>query len=127
MKKNFKATNPALAYISGGQEQEEREPVKQETEIQGEPAAETAEPQAVQEPGSEITPDTLKYKVPAGYRIALVETRSRRVQLLMQPSLFNRLSKFAKKSHISRNEAALLAISTFLGEEEKKVETERKK
>lgn len=103
MKKDFKTVNPALAYISGGQEQE--------TEHQA------AEIKAVKKSKKESTPAA--GNVPQGYRPAYVEARSKRVQVLIQPSLFDRLSKYAKRAGVSRNEAILTAISSYLeGREE---------
>ena len=44
---------------------------------------------------------------PVGYKIdpAFIETKSRRVQLLIQPSVFNAVDRIARKKGISRNEA----------------------
>lgn len=74
-KKSFK-DNPALQFISAADEQEA--------------------PQA--------TPNTAK--APAGYKVnpLYVETKSRRLQLVLQPSLFERVKARATASGLSVNE-----------------------
>ncbi len=73
-KKSFSSSIPAAMFIS-------------------EPAEPTTEPQANKE-------------IPAGYRVnyGLVETKSKRVQLLMQPSLHARIKAAAAAQGLSFND-----------------------
>lgn len=73
-KKTFK-DNPALQFISTAEEEEQEAP-------------------------------TTAAKAPEGYKLnpLYVETKTRRLQLVLQPSLFDRVKKEAKKSGLSVNE-----------------------
>lgn len=75
-KKSFK-DNPALQFISTAEEEEKY-----------------------------IVPEQETGKAPGGYKInpLYVETKSRRLQLVMQPSLFDRVKRRAKQSGLSVNE-----------------------
>ena len=59
---------------------------------------------------TDSTPQTISESMPAtvpkGYKInpLYVETKTRRLQLVLQPSLFDRVKKEAKKSGLSVNE-----------------------
>lgn len=88
-KKDFKATNPALSFISAaGSEQEQTE--------QTAPATRT--------------------KAPAGYKLnpMYVETKSKRVQLLMQPSIAEAIKALAHDKGISMNEAIAEAVKEYI-------------
>ena len=89
-KKNFKGMNPAEAFISVPEE-----PVKEEA-----PALPTSTP----------------VKPPEGYKLnpLYVETRSKRVQLLLQPSTVQALKDLAKAQGESMNELANKAILEYL-------------
>lgn len=89
MSKDFKNENPAMAFIS-------KKP--QETESVRENA------------GFE------QNRPPRGYRIdpRYIETKSKRVGVLMQPSVFERLKEFAFEKHISVNEAINEAVQQYL-------------
>lgn len=78
-KKSFK-DNPALQFIS---------------------AAADPEPEAPEQPALISTE-----KPPAGYKVnpLYVETKTRRLQLVLQPSLFERVKAQAKASGLSVNE-----------------------
>lgn len=91
-KKNFKLKNPADAFIS------------------------TAEESAPTAPEREEAP---RATAPDGYKLdpRFVETKSRRVQLLVQPSIFARLDQLAKRKGISRNEAFSEAVKAYLERE----------
>ena len=54
-------------------------------------------------------------KPPVGYKIdpAFIETKSRRVQLLIQPSVFAAVDRIAKRKGISRNEAINEALKQY--------------
>lgn len=93
-KKNFKQYNPAEAFITMPEEQ----PVK--------PAPIEAEPIENVQP-------------PKGYKRnpAFIETKSKRVQLLLQPSTVEKLKATAKAKGLSMNEAANEAIIQYLAKE----------
>lgn len=95
-KKNFKQNNPAEAFIT----MPEEEPVKEE-------AVETA-------------PRTAK-KPPKGYKLnpEFIEVKSKRVQLLLQPSTVEALKALAKEKGLSMNETANEAILQYLDREGK--------
>lgn len=79
-KKSFK-DNPALQFISTAEEEEQEVAQTQEA-------------------------PTTAAKAPEGYKLnpLYVETKTRRLQLVLQPSLFDRVKKGAKKSGLSVNE-----------------------
>lgn len=91
-KKSFKNDNPALRFISSTDTEE----TSRETN--------TSIPVV-----SKLTP-------PAGYKInpAFIETKSKRVQLLLQPSTVEAIKALAKKQSLSMNEAINEAIQTYL-------------
>ena len=85
-KKSFKDTNPALRFIS----------------VPSEPDVELDAPDALTELAPTFAP-TLAELSPR-LLADTSETKSRRVQLLLKPSLFNRLKARADSEHISVNE-----------------------
>lgn len=89
MSKDFKNENPAMAFIS-------KKP--QETESVHENA------------------DFEQNKPPKGYKIdpRYIETKSKRVGVLMQPSVFDRLKEFACEKRMSVNEAINEAVLRYL-------------
>lgn len=54
-------------------------------------------------------------EAPAGYKVnpAYIETKSKRVQLLVQPSVFDAVDRIAKAKGISRNEAINEALKQY--------------
>lgn len=56
-----------------------------------------------------------KLEAPAGYKVnpAYIETKSKRVQLLVQPSIFDAVDRIAKLKGISRNEAINEALKQY--------------
>ena len=89
-KKDFKS-NPALQFISSAQEPDEYEPNS---------FTETVRP-----------PQPRSYTAPAN------ETKSRRVQLLIQPSLWKELEIIAARTGISNKEAVITAIRAYVERE----------
>lgn len=89
-KKSFNlAGNPALQFITAGeQSRKPAQPASRPKLSQTLPAA----------PNPEIPP--------AGYKVVLQETKSRRVQLLIRPSLYDGMKDYATEKGISVNEAA---------------------
>lgn len=88
MKKDFKGTNPALAFMSVDTQ-----------EVKQMPAA--------------------KKEVPEGYKPnpEYIEVKSKRVQLLLQPSTVDAIKALAKKKGLSMNEAINEAIQAYLQNE----------
>lgn len=56
-----------------------------------------------------------KPEAPTGYKVnpAYIETKSKRVQLLVQPSVFDAVDRIAKLKGISRNEAINEALKQY--------------
>lgn len=82
-KKSFK-DNPALQFISDTEpEAKEQKPIEKEEPVQNEWAS-----------------------IPKGYKLnpQYVEVKSRRLQLVLQPSLYKRVKKQAKAHKLSVNE-----------------------
>lgn len=93
-KRDFKQSNPALAFISSKSEA-----------VQAESKEEKLEAPA---------------KAPEGYKLnpLYVETKSKRVNLLMQPSIVERMRKTAQAKGLSLNEAINEAVKEYLEREE---------
>lgn len=94
MKKDFKQNNPALAFIST--------------------------PPAEPEPESRTAPeDTAKPEAPEGYKLnpLYVEVKSKRVQLLVQPSTLEAIRGIAHSKGISLNEAVNEAMKAYIKKE----------
>ena len=94
-KKSFK-DNPALQFISSAPEREGEEVTVQVTELEQQPQKLTVTPKRVAPTG----------KAPEGYKLnpMYVETKSKRLQLVIQPSLLARVKKQAGKQGLSVNE-----------------------
>ena len=90
-KKSFTDANPAMAFISTATEQEDfalTQPTKEELE-------------------AKLNQDTVNHVsngVPMKKNPEYLETKSKRVQMLMQPSLYNSIKEKAEQSGISVNE-----------------------
>ena len=94
-KKSFADANPAMAFISTATEQENfslTQPKKEELE-------------AKESNG-----------VPMKKNPEFIETKSKRVQMLMQPSLYDAVKKEAKDKNISVNEMMHEILKTHLGQ-----------
>ena len=95
-KKDFKSTNPAMSFISAESiEAVDGKPkAKKTTTTKGKKKAE---------------------KAPAGYKPNpdYVETKSKRVQLLVQPSVYEAVKAKAKAEGISINEAVNRALRSY--------------
>ena len=92
--KSFKSdTNPAMSFIS----QESIEAVD------GKPA------------GKATNPKGKKKTAPEGYKPnpEYIETKSKRVQLLVQPSVYKAVQDKAKKLGVSTNEAINIALREY--------------
>ena len=90
-RKSFTDANPAMAFISTAKEQEEFaliQPTKEELEAKLDP-----------KPLNKVSNGVPMKKNPE-----YLETKSKRVQMLMQPSLYNSIKEEAEKEGISVNE-----------------------
>ena len=90
-KKSFTDANPAMAFISTAKEQEDfalTQPTKEELEAKS----------------NQDTVNNVSNGVPMKKNPEYVETKSKRVQMLMQPSLYNSIKEEAEKEGISVNE-----------------------
>lgn len=102
-KKSFTNANPAMAFISTATEDAEdfalTQPTKEDLEEKQEAAP--ANPQAKRN----TKPKSKGAKaVPMKTNYAVVETKSKRVQMLMQPSLYDAIKEKAEKEGVSVNE-----------------------
>ena len=100
-KKNFKQNNPAEAFIT--MPEAETEPIREE---------------AQRETQSKLRGTR---KPPEGYKLnpEYIEVKSKRVQLLLQPSIVEALKALAKEKGLSMNETANEAIIEYLEREGK--------
>ena len=94
-KKSFTDNNPALAFLN-------QEPPQKAQKAQKQQAGSTAA-------GHIEAP-------PEGYKInpLYIETKSKRVNLLIQPSLYERVKEHSKKTGISANETIIEAVRQYL-------------
>lgn len=101
-KKDFKSNNPVMQFIS--QESVER------TEAQE--ISKTDKNENIPQDTAEI-----EIKIPDGYKInpAYVETKSKRLQSLIQPSVYDKVRDIAKNKGISVNEAVNEALKKYIG------------
>jgi len=108
-KKSFKRSEPALAFITGAEEEASRPPKAKATSPKTEkkkdaPKAPKAKPS---------TKD--RERAPEGYKLApqYIETKTKRVQLLIQPSLYDAVKAKATSLGISTNEAISEALKAY--------------
>lgn len=92
--KNFKKNNPALNYISA-----------EEDTIEDIEVLETSDN---------------SQEVPKGYKLnpKYIECKSKRVQVLMQPSVHNAIKEIARMKNISTNEAINEALKAYVEKED---------
>ena len=102
-KKSFTDANPAMAFISTAKEQEDfalTQPTKEELEAKLDP-----------KPLNKVSNGVPMKKNPE-----YLETKSKRVQMLMQPSLYNSIKEEAEKEGVSVNEMMHEILKTHLGQ-----------
>lgn len=102
-KKNFTDANPAMAFISTAKEQEDfslTQPTKEELEAKL----------------NQDTVNKVSNGVPMKKNPEYLETKSKRVQMLMQPSLYNAIKEKAEQSGISVNEMMHEILKNHLGQ-----------
>ena len=119
-KKNF-LDNPALRFIDIPQEEEQEQEQEQEQETAPAPA-EYEKPEKPEKPEpperAQTAPDELRaaVNVPEGYRLEkITERRTKRLQLVVEPSLHDRLKAAAKDAGVSVNEFAIRALNEKIG------------
>lgn len=112
-KKDF--SNPAMQFLSGVDKAAAEDPASASTE---------AAPQAVtpavdqQQPAGQLAPKNGIFdKDPSGYRVQYIETKTKRLQLVLQPSLYKKLKENAKKSGLSVNEYVHRVLKAAMGME----------
>ena len=88
-KKDFKGSNPALSFMTASAEEE----AKQETQ---------------QSYRTKQSPEGYKFNP------KFIETKSKRVQLLLQPSVVEAIKTLAKSEGLSMNEAISQAIQEYV-------------
>ena len=93
-KKTFKKDNPALSFMT---------PVEEE------------------EATVDVVKPVKRSEAPEGYKVKpeFIETKSKRVQLLLQPSTVEAIKSLASKKGLSMNEAINEAIQEYLHNEER--------
>ena len=101
-KKSFMG-NPAIQFITAPEPKEPTEQVQELPNVSA-PVQKTDEP--AQESAKTNAPVPSSNTPPAGYKMnpMYVETKSRRLQLVLQPSLYERVKKAAKDAGLSVNE-----------------------
>lgn len=114
-KKSFKRSEPALAFISEAEEKPEKSSraSKAKKDTEPKPTKKTAPSEAS---SSRAKPTTKEGKTaPEGYKLApqYIEKRTRRVQLLIQPSLYEAVKAKASSLGISTNEAIGEALRAY--------------
>ena len=100
-RKSFTDANPAMAFISTAKEQEDfalTQPTKEELEAKLDP-----------EPLNKVSNGVPMKKNPE-----FIETKSKRVQMLMQPSLYNSIKERAEKEGVSVNEMMHEILKTHI-------------
>ena len=100
-KKSFKSNNPVMQFISP------------ETVEKIEESTETTSNKDVQQITAEF-----EAKAPAGYKVnpMYIETKSKRVQSLVQPSVYEKIKSIAINKGISVNEAINEALRKYIQE-----------
>lgn len=104
-KKSFKRSEPTLAFISGTSEEKATpRPPKAKSTPKTAPKSPKAKPTTKDREGA-----------PEGYKLApqYIETKSKRVQLLIQPSLYEAVKAKAFSLGISTNEAISEALKAY--------------
>lgn len=96
-KNTFKKDNPALSFMT---------PVEEEATV---------------DVGETVVKPVKKNEAPEGYKLnpEYIETKSKRVQLLLQPSTVEAIKSLASKRGLSMNEAINEAIQEYLHKEER--------
>lgn len=105
-----RASNPALQFIS--QHQEEPAPVVQQapaaeipTLVSTEQSAPVVAPVQTQpQPTDDLDAMFTSYAVPDGYRLISKETRSHRLQLLLTPTLYDKVKQAATSHGLKVND-----------------------
>lgn len=109
-KKSFKSENPAMRFIS---------PLTEAVELE-QPASPDPSPskQELPSPASPWSaPEPPAHDVPMKMNPLYIETRSRRLNLLIQPSLHKRIKSLASARHTSVNDLIHLVLEEYADRE----------
>ena len=102
-KKDFTKNNPALAFITTGEEEPQTpQPTAKKPATKKATTKRTTKNQETAKEAPTKTPG----KPPKGYKInpEFIELKSQRLNLLLQPSVVKRIKKMAKSKKLSVNE-----------------------
>lgn len=102
-KKSFKSENPAMRFIS---------PLTEAVELE-QPASFDPSPSKQELP----SPEPPAHDVPMKMNPLYIETRSRRLNLLIQPSLHKRIKSLASVRHTSVNDLIHLVLEEYADRE----------
>jgi len=105
MKKNFKDDNPALAFIGAG-----AQPVRGTPE--GADAAAPDDDHIGKEINGYTDADVYMHAYTRTQKTR--ETKSRRLQILLRPSLYQAIARLAEESGLSVNETIRAALEAYL-------------
>lgn len=96
--------NPAMAFINTPAEEPEELATTEEAELKAKAGTPSKKVRG-RKPAAEL-PKHKTNEAPEGYKVnpLYVETKSKRVNVLMQPSLHDKLKKLAKANNLSVNE-----------------------
>ena len=116
-KKSF-TNNPALNFISSAQPKSEEQPEVKQKEVKAKPAETATKPvkeKPVAKPETEkITKPEQPIQTLFDIQVKPVERKSERLQLLVRPSILDKLKMVAKTKNTSVNELANVIFETFL-------------
>lgn len=120
-KKDFSNANPAMAFISQPSQPNQMEefnltqPTKKELEAKLEAASQsTPKARAKAKPRTKATKATKKEVIPMKRNPEFIETKSKRVQMLMQPSVYNAIKEISEQKGISINETMHEILKHFV-------------
>lgn len=116
-KKSF-TNNPALNFISSAQPQQEKQPEVKQKEVKAKPAKTATKPTkekpAAKPEAEKITKSEQPIQTLFDIQVKPVERKSERLQLLVRPSILDKLKMVAKTKNTSVNELANVIFETFL-------------
>ena len=116
-KKSF-TNNPALNFISSAQPKQEKQPEVKPKEVKAKPAKPATNPakeKPIAKPEAEkITKPEEPIQTLFDIPVAKVERKSERLQLLVRPSILDKLKMVAKTKNTSVNELANVIFETVL-------------
>ena len=109
MKKNFKDANPALAFIGAAEP-----PVREAPESAYAIVPENDSPVKNEDDYTDADTHTDTYANAYTYAHTQRETKTRRLQILLRPSLYQAIARLAGESGLSVNETIHAALEAYL-------------